>query len=525
MVGPAPRVVDVAEHDRGGRTHTQLVSLDHDVCPLRGTDLVGAQMQPDIVIEDLGGGAGKCPQPGVSKRARETCRHEMPSVSAPCHTSSGVNPWMCMSGNSALMRLDHTDVEVAGELGVDPALKRHLGGTLLPCLLRPLDDLGYPHEVGIASQVEAAWALRERAEAAPEVAHVGVVDVAIHHVGDGVTDRLFPEPIGREGDSVDLIAAGTEQLFDLVTCRRRSRRESARGSGRRVPAPSRPDGATPPTQPASGHSAENRSGRDREAPRPCPVPRYTGAGPTPDASTWASQAVNSGAVTARLWHRRPRPDRQRRPLHERDGRPARRAARRFARHPSHGAGDPPHRPELLRAPAGRRRRTPTRRHREPGTIQAFDSIGDVRSTGPQEGGVTPGHRVEHGIVVVAIDHRDPPTRYPRFSRPRASAGSTTHAAGIGVTDRRPTPRASWRSAPAATVAASGTGISMAVVPSRRRVDACDRVEGLGGPDPQERDGHGVVSICGARAYPLSSVDRSALASTTGSIHSASMYSG
>ncbi len=96
----------------------------------------------------------------------------------------------------ALHRAHDVEVEVAGERRVDAALQADLGRAAVPCLARPAGDLVERHEVRRAAQVLRQAALREGAEAAAEVADVGVVDVPRDDVGDDVAVDLAPHRVG-----------------------------------------------------------------------------------------------------------------------------------------------------------------------------------------------------------------------------------------------------------------------------------------------------------------------------------------
>ena len=73
---------------------------------------------------------------------------------------------------------------------MDPALQADLGGAALPGLDGAPGDLVDAQEVGGAAEVLGELALGEGAEAAAEVADVGVVDVPADDVGDAVTGAL-----------------------------------------------------------------------------------------------------------------------------------------------------------------------------------------------------------------------------------------------------------------------------------------------------------------------------------------------
>ena len=53
------RLLDVPEHHRRRRAQADLVRGAHDLEPLRGRDLVGAEDAPHVVVQDLRGGAGQ----------------------------------------------------------------------------------------------------------------------------------------------------------------------------------------------------------------------------------------------------------------------------------------------------------------------------------------------------------------------------------------------------------------------------------------------------------------------------------
>ncbi len=102
---------------------------------------------------------------------------------------------------------------------MDATLQGHLGRSAFSGFLRPRHDLGDTHQVWIAAEIQAAWTLGEGAEAAAEVADVGVVDVAVDDVGDVVPNRTPPELIGGPGNGVDLVTPSLEEPHELVAGR------------------------------------------------------------------------------------------------------------------------------------------------------------------------------------------------------------------------------------------------------------------------------------------------------------------
>ena len=99
---------------------------------------------------------------------------------------------------------------------MDAPLQAHLGRSPLPRLRRPPHDLVQRHEKRRAAQVLGELALREGAEAAPEVADVRVLDVSRHDVRDLVAADLAPQPIRGREDALALATPGGEEPLDLV---------------------------------------------------------------------------------------------------------------------------------------------------------------------------------------------------------------------------------------------------------------------------------------------------------------------
>ena len=81
-------------------------------------------------------------------------------------------------------RLDHLEVVVAVEVGVDAPLQTDLGGPEGLGLPHPVGDLAQLEQVGAPPEVEGERALGEGAEPALEGADVGVVDVPVVDEGD-----------------------------------------------------------------------------------------------------------------------------------------------------------------------------------------------------------------------------------------------------------------------------------------------------------------------------------------------------
>ena len=106
-------------------------------------------------------------------------------------------------------------VGLAGVVGMDAALQADLGGAALPRLDGAPRHLFQGEVVGLAAQVVVRAALGEGAEAAAEVADVGVVDVAVDDVADDVAAHRLAQRVGRTGDMAIVGVARREQPLDL----------------------------------------------------------------------------------------------------------------------------------------------------------------------------------------------------------------------------------------------------------------------------------------------------------------------
>ncbi len=115
-----------------------------------------------------------------------------------------------------LDRRDDPAVVVARERRVDAALQADLGRATLPRLLHAPHDLLVGDEVRRPAQVRGELPLRERAEAAAEVADVRVLDVPRHDVRHLVAAHLAPQPVGGGEDALPFPAAGREEPHELV---------------------------------------------------------------------------------------------------------------------------------------------------------------------------------------------------------------------------------------------------------------------------------------------------------------------
>src|SRR5207247_10902568 len=99
----------------------------HDLLPRVRRQLALGQDPPDVVVQDLGGGARDAPEP-----ARLAFLEELPEPDAETrgpvqdlHGAAGVD---VDSGNPSLHRIEQVEIELARETGVQAALHADLGG-------------------------------------------------------------------------------------------------------------------------------------------------------------------------------------------------------------------------------------------------------------------------------------------------------------------------------------------------------------------------------------------------------------
>src|SRR5438093_1400007 len=116
----------------------------------------------------------------------------------------------------SLDRAHDREVVVAGERRMDSTLQADLRRAPLPRLLAAAHDLLVRNEIRGAAQVGRQLPLREGAEAAAEVAHVRVLDVARDDVRDLLAADFAPEAVGGGEHAVALMAASTEQTNELL---------------------------------------------------------------------------------------------------------------------------------------------------------------------------------------------------------------------------------------------------------------------------------------------------------------------
>ena len=182
--------------------------------PLLGVDLVGADDGAHLVVEDLRRRARERLQSGLAQPGQVVGQGHARAPGSLGHLQCGEAVDVDVRRPGA-HGVEHVEVVVAVEVGVDAALQAHLGRTLGLGLGDAPRDLVELQQVGGAPQVERQRALGERAEAALERAHVRVVDVAVAHERHRVAHRPAPQVVGDLGHQAYLGSPGGEQVDDL----------------------------------------------------------------------------------------------------------------------------------------------------------------------------------------------------------------------------------------------------------------------------------------------------------------------
>ena len=134
-----------------------------DLQPLLGVDLVGADDRPDLVVEDLGGGAGQAGQAG-RLQPQQVVAERLAEAAGALVDLQGGEAVDVHAGHGLVHGLGHVQVVVAVEAGVDAALEGDLGGPALVGLDHPPGDLVEAEQVRRAAQVEAGSGPLEKAQ-------------------------------------------------------------------------------------------------------------------------------------------------------------------------------------------------------------------------------------------------------------------------------------------------------------------------------------------------------------------------
>ena len=115
------RLLDGAEHDGDVGPQPHRVGRAVGLQPLLGVDLVRAQGGPDLVVEDLGRGAGQGTQPGVHQPPQIRRQRLAEAAGALSHLERGETVDVNVGGG-LFDRFGDVDVIVAVEVGMDARL-------------------------------------------------------------------------------------------------------------------------------------------------------------------------------------------------------------------------------------------------------------------------------------------------------------------------------------------------------------------------------------------------------------------
>ena len=207
--------LDVAEHDRRRRADADGVRGAHHLEPLLGVDLVGAEDGAHLVVEDLGGGARHAAEPGLFQLTQVVGERPLHRRGALPDLERRERVHVDL-GLRGLHGAQDVEVPLAGEARVDAALQTDLSAAALPRLDRAPRDLVDVEQVGRTAQILGEAPLRERAEAALEVADVGVVDVPADDVRDVVAGALPAALVGELDEARELGATRGQECLGVL---------------------------------------------------------------------------------------------------------------------------------------------------------------------------------------------------------------------------------------------------------------------------------------------------------------------
>ena len=210
MTGPVYRFVHMAEHDCRGRSDSEAVRRFHDLKPLPGIDLVGAEDGANLVVENFRRCSRQGSETGVFEAGKKLQRRQVKCCRALPHFKrrKRVNVHI---RHGRLDRAANVQVVLARVSGMNTSLHADFRGAPFPGFTNASLNLFHLQVVGRAAQVFAQPTLGKRTESTAEVANIGVVDVAIDRVGYLVSDQFTPQPIGGRADSGEIPPPGAEQ--------------------------------------------------------------------------------------------------------------------------------------------------------------------------------------------------------------------------------------------------------------------------------------------------------------------------
>ena len=177
--------VDVPEHDGCRGPQSPPVRGLDGVEPLLCRQLVRAEHRANAVVENLRRGSGQAAEPRLNQAVEIVADAEPEACRAMPHFERRKGVHM-HAAFRAFHGVENSEIGRAGVAGMDAALHADFGRAAIPRFAHPSHDFLVVEVVGRAAQGVAELALGEGAEAAAVIADVGVVDVAVDDVTDGL---------------------------------------------------------------------------------------------------------------------------------------------------------------------------------------------------------------------------------------------------------------------------------------------------------------------------------------------------
>ncbi len=199
--------LDVAVHQGRGRAQADLVRGGDDLDPALGHELARREDLADLVVEDLGRGAGDRAESLVLQHGQVVAQRHAVRLGVTEVDLFGRERMDVKIRQLALDRAHDLSVPEAVLVRVDAPLDADLGCSALDRLARVADDLLERAVVGVVLVLVP----REAAEAAADVADVGEIDVAADHVGDLVADVVEARAVGHRAEHLQVAATRAEE--------------------------------------------------------------------------------------------------------------------------------------------------------------------------------------------------------------------------------------------------------------------------------------------------------------------------
>src|SRR6185437_5175917 len=210
LVDPVRGRLDVSVHERGGAADADAMRGSDDLLPLFGAELVAGEHVADLVVENFGGGAGKCVESVVAQHGKvvgERHAGEFDAVND-LHGREGVN---VHGGQCAFYGSKDVAVVKRRKLARQAALNANFGGAKFPGFDGFLGDFFRRIEISVV----LARAAAEGAEFASDKTDVGEINVAIHDIGNKISGKFAAEFISGDEESEEIVAFGVCEVQAL----------------------------------------------------------------------------------------------------------------------------------------------------------------------------------------------------------------------------------------------------------------------------------------------------------------------